>query len=118
MQKTFKEWSALGFKIKKGAKAFWTEAGIPVFDETQLDLGGRRFYLDRERREKSLPSSQREDKPPMEDWRDDLTGERHGYRQRFNSREYQHVTFHEDGGETIDCGGPCGPLYVDKFGNT
>lgn len=42
---------------------------------------------------------------------------RRGYTQ-FNGGEPVPVTYHADGSSTVHCGGPCGSLYVDKFGNT
>ncbi len=37
---------------------------------------------------------------------------------RFNGGEPVPVTNYPDGGCDVHCGGPCGDLYVDKFGNT
>lgn len=37
---------------------------------------------------------------------------------KLNSDELVPVTHHSDGSCTIHCDGPCGPLYVDEFGNT
>lgn len=36
----------------------------------------------------------------------------------FNSGRPVPITYYEDGSSTIHCGGPCGSLFVDKFGNT
>lgn len=37
---------------------------------------------------------------------------------RMNGSEYIPVTHYKDGSQDIHCGGPCGDLYVDKYGNT
>jgi hypothetical protein len=48
---------------------------------------------------------------------DSETGTRTGYT-KFNSNELVPVTYHDDGGMTIHCGGPCGDLYLDYNGDS
>jgi hypothetical protein len=40
-----------------------------------------------------------------------------GYTQ-FNGGRPVPVTHYPDGSSNVHCGGPCGDLYVDKFGDT
>lgn len=40
-----------------------------------------------------------------------------GYTQ-FNSSKPVPVTHYSNGGSSVHCGGPCGDLHVDEFGNT
>lgn len=47
---------------------------------------------------------------------DEETGDHNGYIEHMHT--IVPVTYHSDGGSTVHFGGPCGPLYVDKFGNT
>lgn len=44
------------------------------------------------------------------------TGEHHGYTEHMG--QIIPVTYHADGGSTVHFGGPCGPLYVDRNGDT
>lgn len=37
---------------------------------------------------------------------------------KFNSDEWVPRTLYSDGSSVVHCGGPCGDLYVDEFGNT
>lgn len=37
---------------------------------------------------------------------------------KFNSDEWVSTTVYPDGSQNVHCGGPCGDLYVDEFGNT
>lgn len=47
---------------------------------------------------------------------DEETGNHSGYTEHMHT--IVPVTYHSDGGSTVHFGGPCGPLYVDEFGNT
>jgi hypothetical protein len=47
---------------------------------------------------------------------DEETGDHYGYTEHMHT--IVPVTYHSNGGSTIHFGGPCGPLYVDEFGNT
>lgn len=42
---------------------------------------------------------------------------RRGYTQ-FNGGRPVPVTHYSDGSSNVHCGGPCGDLYMDEFGNT
>jgi len=41
--KIFKDWSALGYTVKRGSHAHWVD-GVPMFDETQVKKYERREY--------------------------------------------------------------------------
>lgn len=61
--------------------------------------------------------------PKPKDDGDDVTDSagsvigRRGYT-KFNSDEWVAKTIYPDESANIHCGGPCGDLYVDEFGNT
>lgn len=119
--KTFDEWSKMGFTITKGSKSTKrNDKGIPVFSKSQVH---RREFPDRlpAPRDPYNPyyAKDKERKPPFRGTRyNEETGERYGYEQCFNGDEWSRVTYHRDGGKTIAGSGPCGPMYVDAYGNT
>lgn len=73
--------------------------------------------------EVNYSSKKKEHNPRPSDWGDDVTNNQdsvigtRGYT-KFNSDEWVAVTHHSNGSSTVHCGGPCGDMYVDEFGNS
>lgn len=117
MLRTFDEWSASGFKIKKGVKAVGkNEAGVSLFSIAQVIPFTQWFRPSRH----SKGIKQKENKPYREpnsgyynDEGDFIVKER-----CFNSDEYHTVVYHQDGSGYVEGSGPCGPLYFDRNGDT
>jgi len=115
----FKEWSKAGYTILKGSRATWHN-GVAHFSEAQV----RPRYDPLPPRPLPPPvnPSQYEDDMPSDAGSpvSDRYGRESGIRgyTKFNGGDWVPVTYHADGSSTVHCGGPCGPLYVDEFGNT
>jgi len=117
--KTFDEWSRSYRRIIKGSKAVWIN-DIAYFKEDQTYDP----FASKVRRSirHSRPTERHEPKKPgdwgsvVEDGYGNAVGIR-GYTQ-FNGGEYVATTEYSDGSSVVHCGGPCGPLYVDRNGDT
>ena len=68
---------------------------------------------DRYRYENPMPKDNGDD---VVDERGSVIGKR-GYT-KFNSDEWVPCTVYPNGSKDVHCGGPCGDLYVDEFGET
>ena len=89
--RSFDEWSSLGYKIIKGSKASWVDSKA-VFSNTQV-VKHTKYYPDS---------------------RDNYD---YHYKQDSTPKE-RDIVYYADGSGYLNCGGPCGPLYFDRDGNT
>ena len=121
--RTFDDWKKHGRHVVKGSKALWF-AGVPVFhiDDTEQDCdyhypSSRSVYDIDPRRGGEFDDRMPSDAGETVCDNDGREVGTRGYTQ-FNGGPWVAVTNHSDGSSTVHCGGPCGDLYVDEFGNT
>jgi hypothetical protein len=116
--KRFNDWSLLGCKIIKGSKATWFN-GEAFFHKSQIQTPNMapRQYWKRYQEPQEISNPEPSDRGGyVSDVNGNIVGTR-GYT-KFNSDEWVPVTHYPDGSSVVHCGGPCGPMYVDEFGNT
>ena len=108
---TWDEWKALGFHVKKGEKSMKRNIeGVALFSLEQVEKTQKYYPNTTSGIRTSHTSATREKWYSEEDesyyqWVDD----------GFGGEVLQQ--YHDSGGTTTHFGGPCGPLYTDKFGN-
>ena len=108
----------MGYKINKGSKASWFN-GVAYFHKSQIstpNMAAHQYwkrYQETKKENKPKPSDDGND---VSDKQGSIVGKR-GYTQ-FNSDEWVPVTYYPNGSCNVHCGGPCGDMYVDEFGNT
>lgn len=102
----------------------WSElytSGEPVINETRR--GSQRYGRSQRIPERDYLSPMKDDNPMPSDAGEDVCDDsgsvigRRGYT-KFNSDEWVAQTIYRDGSSNTHCGGPCGDLYADEFGNT
>jgi hypothetical protein len=123
--RSFNEWSKSGYKILKGEKAIARmNDGTPLFSEDQVEKTlsprARRFIEQSQREYDAYYKAHYDDRPkdhgsPV----CDDTGKEIGTRiyHKYHDKWEAH-TVYPNGAGVWHCGGPCGDLYYDEFGNT
>jgi len=89
--RSFDEWSSLGYKINKGSKASWVDDKA-VFSNQQV-VKHTRSYSDNRDYYKHPPK-------------------------QTATTEERDIVYYADGSGYLASGGPSGPLYFDRDGNT
>jgi hypothetical protein len=109
--------------IEQGSEK-WNEiytSGKPDVSETRK--GARVYGFHRRTPERKYSPPMRDNNPMPSDAGEDVCDDRgsvigrRGYT-KFNSDEWVAQTIYSDGSSVTHCGGPCGDLYADEFGNT
>lgn len=116
---SFFGWKIRGRFVRKGERHRFRRAddNAPLFHISQTDEKYPSLNLCNEHHSRQYHTDEPEDRgKPVYDNAGRQIGIR-GYT-KFNDDEWVPVTHYPDGSSNVHCGGPCGDLYVDEFGNT